>query len=62
VLLDLVRNFVAAYGEGKRMVKLVAKYHPCRYPHRDRPERAVATKADVRKIVLQKRSQAAAKR
>lgn len=27
VLLDLVRNFVAAYGEGKRMAKLVAKYH-----------------------------------
>jgi type I restriction enzyme R subunit len=27
VLLDLVRNFVAAYGEGKQMAKLVAKYH-----------------------------------
>jgi type I restriction enzyme, R subunit len=27
VLLDLVRNFVATYGEGKRMAKLVAKYH-----------------------------------
>ena len=27
VLLDLVRNFVAMYGEGKRMAKLVAKYH-----------------------------------
>jgi len=27
VLLDLVRNFVACYGEGKRMAKLVAKYH-----------------------------------
>jgi len=27
VLLDLVRNFVAAYGEGRKMVKLVAKYH-----------------------------------
>ena len=27
VLLDLVRNFVASYGEGKRMAKLVAKYH-----------------------------------
>jgi type I restriction enzyme, R subunit len=27
VLLDLVRNFVAMYGEGRRMAKLVAKYH-----------------------------------
>jgi type I restriction enzyme, R subunit len=27
VLLDIVRNFVAAYGEGKHMAKLVAKYH-----------------------------------
>ena len=27
MLLDLVRNFVAVYGEGKRMAKLVAKYH-----------------------------------
>jgi len=27
VLLDLVRNFVAAYGEGTSMTKLVAKYH-----------------------------------
>jgi type I restriction enzyme R subunit len=27
VLLDLVRNFVAAYGEGTKMVKMVAKYH-----------------------------------
>jgi len=27
VLLDLVRNFIAAYGEGKHMAKLVAKYH-----------------------------------
>jgi type I restriction enzyme, R subunit len=27
VLLDLVRNFVAAYGEGRSMSKLVAKYH-----------------------------------
>jgi type I restriction enzyme R subunit len=27
VLLDLVRNFIAAYGEGRRMAKLVAKYH-----------------------------------
>ena len=27
VLLDLVRNFVATYGEGKHMAKLVAKYH-----------------------------------
>lgn len=27
VLLDLVRNFVACYGEGKQMAKLVAKYH-----------------------------------
>ena len=27
VLLDLVRNFVAVFGEGRRMVKRVAKYH-----------------------------------
>ncbi len=27
VLLDLVRQFVAVYGEGERMRKLVAKYH-----------------------------------
>ena len=27
VLLDLVRNFIAAYGEGEHMAKLVAKYH-----------------------------------
>jgi len=27
VLLDLVRNFVAAYGEGMTMAKLLAKYH-----------------------------------
>ena len=27
VLLDLIRNFVATYGEGKHMAKLVAKYH-----------------------------------
>ncbi|PZS03118.1 MAG: hypothetical protein DLM56_10140 [Pseudonocardiales bacterium] len=27
VLLDLVRNFVATYGEGRTMSKLVAKYH-----------------------------------
>jgi type I restriction enzyme, R subunit len=27
VLLDLIRNFVACYGEGKKMAKLVAKYH-----------------------------------
>ena len=27
VLLDLIRNFVATYGDGKRMAKLVAKYH-----------------------------------
>jgi type I restriction enzyme, R subunit len=27
VLLDIVRNFVATYGEGKHMAKLVAKYH-----------------------------------
>jgi type I restriction enzyme R subunit len=27
VLLDLVRNFVATYGEGKGMAKLIAKYH-----------------------------------
>ncbi len=27
VLLDLVRNFVAMYGEGRRMAKLIAKYH-----------------------------------
>src|SRR6266496_3899930 len=27
VLLDLIRNFVAAFGEGKKMAKLVAKSH-----------------------------------
>jgi type I restriction enzyme R subunit len=27
VLLDLVRSFVAVYGEGTRMMKLIAKYH-----------------------------------
>ena len=27
ILLDLVRNFVAVYGEGKKLAKLVAKYH-----------------------------------
>jgi type I restriction enzyme R subunit len=27
VLLDLVRNFVATFGEGKQLAKLVAKYH-----------------------------------
>jgi type I restriction enzyme R subunit len=27
LLLDLVRNFVAMYGEGRRIAKLVAKYH-----------------------------------
>jgi len=27
VLLDLIRNFIATYGEGKHMAKLVAKYH-----------------------------------
>jgi type I restriction enzyme, R subunit len=27
VLLDVVRNFVACYGEGRKMAKLVAKYH-----------------------------------
>jgi len=27
VLLDLVRNFVAMYGEGRQLAKLVAKYH-----------------------------------
>jgi type I restriction enzyme R subunit len=27
VLLDLIGNFVAAYGEGKHMAKLLAKYH-----------------------------------
>lgn len=27
VLLDLIRNFIAVYGEGKKMAKLVAKYH-----------------------------------
>jgi type I restriction enzyme, R subunit len=27
VVLDLVRNFVAVYGEGEQMSKLVAKYH-----------------------------------
>jgi type I restriction enzyme, R subunit len=27
VLLDLIHNFIAAYGEGKKMAKLVAKYH-----------------------------------
>jgi type I restriction enzyme R subunit len=27
VLLDLIRNFVAMYGEGRQMVKMLAKYH-----------------------------------